>query len=262
MTHSNTTTSPRLVYAGIGARSTPSEILAYMTRIAQWLQRTGWHLNTRRGGRRGPGLCRRGDGSIPHARIALAWVQRSRGTRLPHALRRGTSARPQTRRALAPGLAEMFAGRPGVACAQCRRRHGTGAEPSRRHSNLLDPRRKTRRRHRDGAAHRGPGRNPRAEPGRGFAARRVPLPPRPPARPRCTGTASAGRVGLQERENDRRHQHPRRPFGSRRTERRPNRPRHPLGQSVRHRPRRLARRGHRQIPCPAVARDPRPARVA
>ncbi len=46
MTHSDTTTSPRLVYAGIGARSTPPEILAYMTRIAQWLQRTGWHLNS------------------------------------------------------------------------------------------------------------------------------------------------------------------------------------------------------------------------
>ncbi len=46
MTHPDTTTSPRLVYAGIGARSTPPEILSYMTRIAQWLHRTGWHLNS------------------------------------------------------------------------------------------------------------------------------------------------------------------------------------------------------------------------
>ena len=46
MTHPDTATSPRLVYAGIGARRTPPEILAVMTRIAQWLHRTGWHLNS------------------------------------------------------------------------------------------------------------------------------------------------------------------------------------------------------------------------
>ena len=46
MTQPDTTDSPRLVYAGIGARRTPSEILSVMTRLAQWLHRTGWHLNS------------------------------------------------------------------------------------------------------------------------------------------------------------------------------------------------------------------------
>ncbi|MCY4431939.1 MAG: hypothetical protein OXC11_16325 [Rhodospirillales bacterium] len=46
MTRPDTADSPRLVYAGIGSRRTPPEILAVMTRIAQWLHRTGWHLNS------------------------------------------------------------------------------------------------------------------------------------------------------------------------------------------------------------------------
>jgi len=33
-----------LSYAGIGARATPSRVLADMTVIAEWLARTGWHL--------------------------------------------------------------------------------------------------------------------------------------------------------------------------------------------------------------------------
>ncbi len=46
MTQPDTTASPRLVYAGIGARRTPPQILSVMTRLAQWLHRTGWHLNS------------------------------------------------------------------------------------------------------------------------------------------------------------------------------------------------------------------------
>lgn len=46
MTHPDPTTSRRPVYAGIGARSTPPDVLADMARIAQWLHRTGWRLNT------------------------------------------------------------------------------------------------------------------------------------------------------------------------------------------------------------------------
>ena len=46
MTRPDTTDSPRLVYAGIGARRTPPDILSVMTRLAQWLHRTGWHLNS------------------------------------------------------------------------------------------------------------------------------------------------------------------------------------------------------------------------
>ena len=46
MTRPDTTDSPRLAYAGIGARRTPPEILSVMTRLAQWLHRTGWHLNS------------------------------------------------------------------------------------------------------------------------------------------------------------------------------------------------------------------------
>ncbi len=35
-----------LIYAGIGARATPHETLAHMTKIASWLARNGWHLST------------------------------------------------------------------------------------------------------------------------------------------------------------------------------------------------------------------------
>ena len=42
----NTTTAPRAIYAGIGRRETPRNTLADMTRMARWLHRTGWHLNT------------------------------------------------------------------------------------------------------------------------------------------------------------------------------------------------------------------------
>ena len=35
-----------LVYAGIGARATPTAVLADMRVIAEWLARTGWHLST------------------------------------------------------------------------------------------------------------------------------------------------------------------------------------------------------------------------
>ena len=38
-------------YAGIGARATPAEVLAVMTKMAGWLARTGWRLNT--GGAKG-----------------------------------------------------------------------------------------------------------------------------------------------------------------------------------------------------------------
>ena len=37
---------PILTYAGIGARATPSSVLADMTVIAGWLARNGWHLAT------------------------------------------------------------------------------------------------------------------------------------------------------------------------------------------------------------------------
>ena len=35
-----------LTYAGIGARATPTEVLADMTVMAGWLARTGWHLSS------------------------------------------------------------------------------------------------------------------------------------------------------------------------------------------------------------------------
>ncbi len=40
------TTAPRAIYAGIGWRETPRNTLADMTRMARWLHRTGWRLNT------------------------------------------------------------------------------------------------------------------------------------------------------------------------------------------------------------------------
>ena len=35
-----------LVYAGIGARTTPASVLADMTVMAGWLARTGWTLSS------------------------------------------------------------------------------------------------------------------------------------------------------------------------------------------------------------------------
>ncbi len=35
-----------LTYAGIGARATPTGVLANMTKMAGWLARTGWHLSS------------------------------------------------------------------------------------------------------------------------------------------------------------------------------------------------------------------------
>ena len=35
-----------LIYAGIGARATPADVLADMTVMAGWLARTGWHLSS------------------------------------------------------------------------------------------------------------------------------------------------------------------------------------------------------------------------
>ena len=46
MTASATIPSRLLSYAGIGARRAPPGVLTDMTRIAQWLHRTGWHLNS------------------------------------------------------------------------------------------------------------------------------------------------------------------------------------------------------------------------
>ena len=77
----------RPTYAGIGARSTPPEVLADMTRIARWLHRTGWHLHVRRRARGRPGLCRRGDPGHAHPVPAPAGIQRPRRSRLPRALR-------------------------------------------------------------------------------------------------------------------------------------------------------------------------------
>ena len=71
MTQSNTTDSPRLVYAGIGARRTPPEILSVMTRLAQWLHRTGWHLNS--GGADGADRAFAGGAPAGSRTLVLPW---------------------------------------------------------------------------------------------------------------------------------------------------------------------------------------------
>ena len=40
------TQQPALIYAGIGARATPDPVLAHMTKIANSLAQTGWHLTS------------------------------------------------------------------------------------------------------------------------------------------------------------------------------------------------------------------------
>jgi len=61
----------RPTYAGIGARNTPPEVLSDMTRIARWLCRTGWHLNS--GGAHGADRAF-ADGATPETRtLYLPW---------------------------------------------------------------------------------------------------------------------------------------------------------------------------------------------
>ena len=71
MTLPDTTTSPRLSYAGIGARRTPPSVLSDMTRIAQWLCRTGWHLNS--GGARGADEAFANGASAETRTLVLPW---------------------------------------------------------------------------------------------------------------------------------------------------------------------------------------------
>ena len=71
MTASANPSIPRPTYAGIGARRTPPQVLADMTRIARWLHRTGWHLNS--GGANGADQSF-ADGATPDARtLYLPW---------------------------------------------------------------------------------------------------------------------------------------------------------------------------------------------
>ena len=71
MTDPANPTTHRPTYAGIGARKTPSGVLADMTRIARWLCRTGWRLNS--GGANGADRAF-ADGATPDARtLYLPW---------------------------------------------------------------------------------------------------------------------------------------------------------------------------------------------
>ena len=71
MSDSANPTTRRPTYAGIGARKTPPGVLADMTRIAQWLCRTGWHLNS--GGANGADRAF-ADGATPETRtLHLPW---------------------------------------------------------------------------------------------------------------------------------------------------------------------------------------------
>ena len=67
----DTPSTRALTYAGIGARRTPPNVLADMTRIAQWLHRTGWRLHS--GGAHGADRAF-ADGATPATRtIFLPW---------------------------------------------------------------------------------------------------------------------------------------------------------------------------------------------
>ena len=180
----------RPTYAGIGARSTPPEVLADMTRIARWLHRTGWHLHS--GGAHGADRAF-ADGATPETRtLYLPWPGYN-GHAGPDCRTLSPAERTACERLAArtaPGLAAVFPGRPGAACPQCRHRARSGAEPSGPRGDLLDARRRDRRRHRHGHAHGGPCRRARAEPGRGFAPRRLRLSPQPRPDPRASRGAS------------------------------------------------------------------------
>ena len=60
-----------LTYAGIGARSTPSSVLADMAVIAGWLARTGWDLHT--GGAHGADTTFAGGASAGRRTLYLPW---------------------------------------------------------------------------------------------------------------------------------------------------------------------------------------------
>ena len=60
-----------LVYAGIGSRGTPAGVLADMTKMAGWLARTGWRLNS--GGAKGADSAF-AEGAPPYLRtLFLPW---------------------------------------------------------------------------------------------------------------------------------------------------------------------------------------------
>ncbi len=60
-----------LTYAGIGARATPSSVLADMTVIAGWLARTGWHLHA--GGAHGADTAFAGGAPAGRRILYLPW---------------------------------------------------------------------------------------------------------------------------------------------------------------------------------------------
>ena len=60
-----------LTYAGIGARATPSSVLADMAVIAGWLARTGWHLHT--GGAHGADTAFAGGAPAGRRTLYLPW---------------------------------------------------------------------------------------------------------------------------------------------------------------------------------------------
>ncbi len=61
----------RLIYAGIGQRITPPNVLQDMTRMSAWLSRTGWHLCT--GGADGADSAFARGAPANHRTIYLPW---------------------------------------------------------------------------------------------------------------------------------------------------------------------------------------------
>ena len=128
MTASATTLPRRLSYAGIGARRTPPSVLADMTRIAQWLHRTGWHLNS--GGAAGADRAF-ADGASPDSRtLFLPWpgYNGHAGADCRTHVARRAQARPGIRRITASGLGALFPGRPGAPCPHAAIVLGAGLE--------------------------------------------------------------------------------------------------------------------------------------
>ena len=127
----------RPTYAGIGARRTPPEVLADMTRIARWLHRTGWHLNS--GGANGADQAF-ADGATPDARtLYLPWPGYN-GLAGPDCRLLSPEERNSAQELAAPaapGLGAVFPGRPRAACPQCRHRARPGAEPAGPRGDLL-----------------------------------------------------------------------------------------------------------------------------
>ena len=134
---------PILTYAGIGARATPSSVLADMTVIAGWLARNGWHLAT--GGAEGADSAFAAGAPADRRSLWLPWPGYN-GHHGPDCLALSPVRAPRLhghRRPIAPGVGPLLPDRPQTACAQRRDPARREMRSAGRCGGLLEPGRRS-----------------------------------------------------------------------------------------------------------------------